>query len=255
MMRCGRCGLTRTVIEAWIRDYDNLQWLAVKLIYAQIACALIGSLAPLYNGVLLVDLGISLFALVAIERQQSEPRQDLRLPPILLRFPRPLLISAVGLKLVDGIYMVISLRTPPEFHGTFLSILVNLTLAMQIVGFSVRLSSSLLWIQMYRLGVSTVDNSGARDTDGDLRNSFLNPATPIVRHISDCDDVYSSLFEDGKDDTYHSVRSPYKHLSGETVERKRTGRDEESSIWWHWRTEDLFLMLSCQIPKLHHHQQ
>lgn len=68
---------------------------------------------------------------------------------------------------------------------------------------------------MYRLGVSYVDNSGARDTDGDLRNSFLNPATPsIVRRNSGCDDVvggaiydpayYSSLFEDSRDDTYPS---------------------------------------------------
>lgn len=66
-MRCGGCGLRWTEIEGWIRDYDNIQRLAVKLIYAQIGCALIGSLGALYNGVLLVNLGISLFALVAIE--------------------------------------------------------------------------------------------------------------------------------------------------------------------------------------------
>ncbi|XP_011089757.1 uncharacterized protein LOC105170617 [Sesamum indicum] len=214
MMRCGGCGLTRTVIEAWIRDYDNLQWLAVKLIYAQIACALIGSLAPLYNGVLLVDLGISLFALVAIESSS----QSLARTYAFLLFCSVFLDLSWFLLFSHDIW-----RTPPEFHGTFLSILVNLTLAMQIVGFSVRLSSSLLWIQMYRLGVSTVDNSGARDTDGDLRNSFLNPATPIVRRSSDCDDVvggaiydpayYSSLFEDGKDDTYHSVDSRSHDIS------------------------------------------
>ncbi|KAL0369347.1 UNVERIFIED_CONTAM: hypothetical protein Sangu_0252800 [Sesamum angustifolium] len=67
MMRCGGCGLRWTEIEGWIRDYDNIRRLAVKLIYAQIVCALIGSLGALYNGVLLVNLGISLFALVAIE--------------------------------------------------------------------------------------------------------------------------------------------------------------------------------------------
>ncbi|KAL0459849.1 UNVERIFIED_CONTAM: hypothetical protein Slati_0612100 [Sesamum latifolium] len=66
-MRCGGCGFRWTEIEGWIRDYDNIQRLAVKLIYAQIVCALIGSLGALYNGVLLVNLGISLFALVAIE--------------------------------------------------------------------------------------------------------------------------------------------------------------------------------------------
>ncbi|KAK4441072.1 hypothetical protein Salat_0442100 [Sesamum alatum] len=213
-MRCGGCGLTRTVIEAWIRDYDNLQWLAVKLIYAQIACALIGSLAPLYNGVLLVDLGISLFALVAIESSS----QSLARTYAFLLFCSLFLDISWFLLFSHDIW-----RTPSEFHGTFLSILVNLTLAMQIVGFSVRLSSSLLWIQMYRLGVSSVDNSGARDTDGDLRNSFLNPATPIVRRNSGSDDVvggaiydpayYSSLFEDGKDDTYPSLVSKSHDVS------------------------------------------
>ncbi|CAA2975600.1 uncharacterized protein LOC111401241 [Olea europaea subsp. europaea] len=81
---------------------------------------------------------------------------------------------------------------------------------MQIIGFSMRLSSSLLWIQMYRMGASYIDNSAPRETDVDLRNSFLNPATPIVRRPSDSDDViggaiydpayFSSLFEDGRDD-------------------------------------------------------
>lgn len=61
---------------------------------------------------------------------------------------------------------------------------------------------------MYRLGVSHIDNAGARDTDADLRNSFLNPATPIVRNPSGCDQIgstiydpvyYSSLFEEHRD--------------------------------------------------------
>lgn len=65
---------------------------------------------------------------------------------------------------------------------------------------------------MYRLGVSYIDNSGSRDTDAYLRNSFLNPATPIVQRHSGSHDVaggsifdpasYSSLFEDGRDETY-----------------------------------------------------
>lgn len=84
---------------------------------------------------------------------------------------------------------------------------------MQIIGFSVRLSSSFLWIQMYRLGVSYLETSVPQEADADLRNSFLNPATPsIVRHPSGSDDVlggsiydpayYSSLFEESKDDAY-----------------------------------------------------
>lgn len=81
---------------------------------------------------------------------------------------------------------------------------------MQIVGFSIRLSSSLLWIQIYRLGLSYVDTSATpREVDFDIRNSFLSPSTPVVpRQTSDSSDAiggaiydpvyYSSLFEDGQ---------------------------------------------------------
>lgn len=95
-------------------------------------------------------------------------------------------------------------------YGTFFIFSVKVTLVMQVIGFSVRLSSSLLWIQIYRLGVSYVDTTVPRETDFDLRNSFLSPATPaVVRQTSGSDDVlggsiydpayYSSLFEDGQD--------------------------------------------------------
>lgn len=90
---------------------------------------------------------------------------------------------------------------------------VKLTLAMQIVGFSVRLSSSLLWIQIYRLGVSYVESSGPREADFDLRNSFLSPVTPAAARESSDSDValggsvyypayYSPLFEDGRNNGY-----------------------------------------------------
>lgn len=73
---------------------------------------------------------------------------------------------------------------------------------------------------MYRLGVSYLETSVPREADADLRNSFLNPATPsIVRHPSGSDDVlggsiydpayYSSLFEDGKDDAHMLCVSNY----------------------------------------------
>jgi hypothetical protein len=86
---------------------------------------------------------------------------------------------------------------------------LKLTLAMQIAGFIVRLSSSLLWIQIYRLGASYVDTS-SRAADFDLRSSFLSPVTPAVaRQISDSNEIlggsiydpayYSSLFEDSQE--------------------------------------------------------
>ncbi|XP_073311306.1 uncharacterized protein [Primulina huaijiensis] len=180
MMGCNGCVLRWTDIEAWIQDYDRIQSMAVKLIYAQIGCALIGSLGAFFNAVLLVNLGVSLFALFAIE---------------------------------SGSQSLARTRMPSETFGTFVAFSVKLTLTMQIIGFSVRLSSSLLWLQMYRLGVSYIDNSNLRDTDFDLRNNFLSPPTPsVVRRPSGSDDAvggsiydpayYSSLFEDGKDESY-----------------------------------------------------
>ncbi|KAG0467443.1 hypothetical protein HPP92_019023, partial [Vanilla planifolia] len=54
-------------LRLWLRDYGNLQWLAILLIYVQIGCSLVGSLGAMFNGILLVHLVVSLFALVAIE--------------------------------------------------------------------------------------------------------------------------------------------------------------------------------------------
>ncbi|EPS63582.1 hypothetical protein M569_11193, partial [Genlisea aurea] len=206
MMRgCGGCGLRWTEIQAWIRDYDNLQRLAVNLIYAQIGCALIGSLGPLYSGILLVNLVISLFALVAIESSSQ----------ILARTYAILLFCSI---FVDVSWFVLFSHDiwdfPPEFYGSFVSYSVKLTLTMQIIGFTVRLSSSAVWIQMYRLGAAYVYSSDNRDADAYLRNSFLNPATSsIARLTSRPDDEiiggsiydaanYSALIEDGRDEAY-----------------------------------------------------
>ncbi|XP_047982218.1 uncharacterized protein LOC125223224 isoform X2 [Salvia hispanica] len=185
-MRCGRCGLRWREIEDWIREYDNIQRLAVKLIYAQIACALIGSLGALFNGVLLVNLGISLFALVAIESSSQS----------LARTYAVLLFSSILLDL--SWFFLFShhiWNIPSEIYGAF----------------------------MYRLGASYMDNSVHRDADVDLRYSFLSPMTTAVRPPSASDDViggsiydpayYSSLFEDDGDDAFLSEGGPNHGIS------------------------------------------
>lgn len=197
------CSAFRTPIQTWLRDYDRIQSFAVILIYVQIGCALIGSLGALYNGVSLINLVIGLFALVAIESSSQS----------LGRTYAVLLFCAI---LVDISWFVLFSseiwNISSELYGTFVIFSVKLTLSMQIIGFCVRLSSSLLWIQMYKLGVSYIDCSVPREADTDMRNSFLNPATPITRQPSNSDDAlggsvydpayYSSLFEDGKDEAY-----------------------------------------------------
>eukprot|EP00268_Persea_americana_P011187 TRINITY_DN14699_c0_g1_i4.p1 TRINITY_DN14699_c0_g1~~TRINITY_DN14699_c0_g1_i4.p1 ORF type:complete len:165 (-),score=18.13 TRINITY_DN14699_c0_g1_i4:1852-2346(-) len=84
---------------------------------------------------------------------------------------------------------------------------------MQIIGFAVRLLSSLLWIQMYRLGASSVESTIYRYADFDLRNSLLSPSSQVpARQNSGSEDIlggsiydpacYSSIFEDVKDNRY-----------------------------------------------------
>ncbi|KAJ8747730.1 hypothetical protein K2173_014505 [Erythroxylum novogranatense] len=194
------CGELKDRIHSWIRDYDRLQFLALILLYIQIGCALIGSLGALYNGVLVINLGIALFALVAIESSS----QTLGRTYAVLLFCSILLDIAWFILFSRNIWELSS-----KTYGAFFIFSVKLTLAMQIIGFSVRLSSSFLWVQIYRLGVSHVETVPPREADFDLRHSFLSPVTPAVAgRFSDSDvvvggsvydpDYYSSLFEDGQ---------------------------------------------------------
>ncbi|GAB2276907.1 hypothetical protein Dimus_011617 [Dionaea muscipula] len=200
MMRL--CSPLKTRIQSWLRDYDKLQSSAVILIYVQIGCALVGSLGASYNGVLLINLAIALFALVAIESGSQR----------LGRTYASLLCSAIVLDIIWLTMFSYEIWHISSVHyGIFFIFTVKLTLSMEIAGFTVRLSSSLVWIQMYRLGVSHVESSASREADFDLRSSFMNPATPAIgRQCSDAEDplggsiydpaYYSSLFEAGQDD-------------------------------------------------------
>ncbi|XP_024983763.1 uncharacterized protein LOC112519750 [Cynara cardunculus var. scolymus] len=208
------CPELNTQIQTWLRDYDKIQSFAVKLIYIQLACALIGSLGVLYNGVSLINLGIGLFALVAIESSSQS----------LGRTYAVLLFSAI---LLDILWFILFGQEiwdiSSEIYGELAIFSVRLTLLMQIIGFMVRSSSSLLWIQMYRLGPSLVDSTVPRDGDLDLRNSFMSPATPpVVRRTSGSADLlggsiydpayYSSLFSDNQDEG--SLHSGHNHRIG-----------------------------------------
>ncbi|KAL0680356.1 hypothetical protein Bca4012_008338 [Brassica carinata] len=192
------CGSLRDRIQPWLRDYVKLQSLAVFLIYIQVSplplssnresrvhrfvivfffqigCALIGSLGALYNGVLLINLAIALFALVAIESNS----QSLGRTYALLLFCALLLDISWFILFTQEIWSI-----SVETYGALYIFSVRLTMAMEMIGFFVRLSSSLLWFQIYRLGASVVDTCSSslpRETDSDLRNSFLNPPTPAL---------------------------------------------------------------------------
>ncbi|CAH2033457.1 unnamed protein product, partial [Thlaspi arvense] len=202
------CGSLRDRIHPWLRDYVRLQSLAVVLIYAQIGCALIGSLGALYNGVLLINLAIALFALVAIESNSQS----------LGRTYAVLLFCAI---LLDISWFILFTH---EIWSISAEKYVKLAMAMEMIGFFVRLSSSLLWFQIYRLGASIVDTSLPRDADSDLRSSFLNPPTPaIARQCSGAEEIlggsiydpayYTSLFEEGQTNMNSPKATQVNHYS------------------------------------------
>lgn len=96
--------------------------------------------------------------------------------------------------------------TPDQKFGPLLIFSLRLALLMEIIGFLVRFLSSFLWIQMYKLGLSTVDST-VYCADYSVRNSFVNPPThEVARQNSTSDEIlggsvydppyYSSLFED-----------------------------------------------------------
>ncbi|CAK7339063.1 unnamed protein product [Dovyalis caffra] len=168
--------------QTWLRDYDSLQYLALILIYIQIGCSLIGSLGALYNGVLLIDLAISLFALVAIESSSQR----------LGRTYAVLLFSSILLDIehfLRGPWNVLHLFSETHFGN----------------------ANHWFYSEIYRLGVPYIDSTAPREADFDLRSSFLSPSAPaaVARQCSDSDVVlggsiydpayYSSLFEDGQD--------------------------------------------------------
>ncbi|XP_071721201.1 uncharacterized protein [Rutidosis leptorrhynchoides] len=204
------CSELNTQIQTWLRDYDNIQSFAVILIYIQIGCALIGSLGALYNGVSLVNIGIGLFALVAIESSSQS----------LGRTYAVLLFSAI---LLDVLWFSLFFHEiwyiSSEIYGEFAIFSVRLTLLMQVIGFTVRSSSSLLWIQMYRLGPSLVDSTILRDGDVDSRNSFVSPATPVIRRTTSASvdplndpGLYSSLYSDNQDEGSLHLGGQYHHI-------------------------------------------
>ncbi|KAJ4889788.1 hypothetical protein Rs2_29536 [Raphanus sativus] len=210
------CGSLRNRIQPWLRDYVKLQSLALILIYAQIGCALIGSLGALYNGVLLINLVIALFALVAIESNS----QSLGRTYAVLLFSALLLDISWFILFTQQIWSI----SADETYGTLFVFSVKLTMAMEMIGFFLRLSSSLLWFQIYRLGASIVHTS--LPPDSDLRSSFLNPPTPaIIGDAAEEEEImggsiydpayYASLFEEGLSNMSSPTATQVDHYTAE----------------------------------------
>ncbi|KMZ76063.1 hypothetical protein ZOSMA_107G00610 [Zostera marina] len=193
----------------WLQDYDRIQNAAIFLIYVQIGCSLVGSIGAFYNGVLLVNLVFSLFALVAIE---SCSQTLGRTYAMLLGFS--ILLDIVWLILFSQTIWNISSAK----YGAILAFCVKLTLWMQIISFCVRSLSSLLWIQMYRLGAAVLETTDIQETYNLNLNLKSNSMDSISSEPSgsgfcstfnaayngpvDDPSQYRSLFEDAQDQRY-----------------------------------------------------
>ncbi|KAH9533334.1 hypothetical protein CY35_18G046200 [Sphagnum magellanicum] len=210
------CSVWWAETTAWCESYDTVQTCAIVLLYLQVLCALIGSLGAVYTGIVLANLVLALFALIAIESGSQT----------LGRAYAGLLAFAL---LLDIIWFI--LFTSEIWHfgnnsevGKIGAFYLEITFWMQATGSGLRILSSFLWIQMYRLGVAsdTVAAYQPIDFDGRIGGFSLfhsNSPTPVAnaRQTSMSDEVlggsiynpaaYASLFERLDNDTYLDIES------------------------------------------------
>ncbi|KAL3700659.1 hypothetical protein R1sor_018681 [Riccia sorocarpa] len=157
MQCCCRCLGPRT----WCQNYDDLQTCAIVLLYLQILCSLIGSLGASYTGVLVANLALALFALVAIESGSQT----------LGRAYAGLLTCALIIDIVWFILFSGEIRKKEEdsTFGRFSIVSLKIVFWMQVIGFTVRFLSGFLWLQMYRLGAAADNSAMYQPVDFDGR--------------------------------------------------------------------------------------
>lgn len=162
-------------------------------------------MGALFNGILLVNMAVSLFALVAIETSSQILGRTYGILLICM-----IILDASWFFFFSGTIWNVSYN---ESYGPFFVFSLKLALWMQIIGFSIRIFSSLLWIQMYRLGASSWDNVSCHQTF--YQRTSLCPSTEDMARQSFMSDnilggyarnasPYTPLFEDAEDKGYSS---------------------------------------------------
>ncbi|KAH7279751.1 hypothetical protein KP509_37G034600 [Ceratopteris richardii] len=177
----------RARIGAWFQYYENLQSLAVILLYIQVGCSLIGSLGVSYVGLLLANLAFSLLALVAIESRSQ----------VLTRIYAVLLMFSLIFDVIWLILFSVEIRHAPSgaYPGKFTAFSLNVVLLMQISGFIVRFVSAFVWLKMYRMGIEDQRQYHALSAEGNFgRVGTFGLFSPISsprssRHSSHSDEV------------------------------------------------------------------
>ncbi|CAM6035320.1 unnamed protein product [Sphagnum compactum] len=216
-------------------DYNDVQICAIVLLYVQVVCALIGSLGALYTGIVVANLMLALFALVAIESGSQS----------LGRAYVGLLALALVLDILWFILFTSEIRnfTKESPLGKFGTISVKLTFWMQASGSVLRFVSVLVWVKMYRLGMATdtaslyqpVDFEGRIENLGNFSPEVQSPATAssVRRSLLSNEILGGSIYDPAvysshlqfTDEPYFSIESPSKEVGA--PETSNVGSDQQ----------------------------
>ncbi|KAJ7524898.1 hypothetical protein O6H91_17G026800 [Diphasiastrum complanatum] len=157
--------------RGWFLRYDHLQSVAIFLLYLQVLCSLIGSLGVLYNGILLANLVLALFALVAIESGSER----------LGRIYAVILALALLLDITWFILFTNEIRQSNRYteFGKFWELPLRIVLWMQSISFGLHFVSSFIWLMMYRIGLRTDYPAMYQpvDFDGRIGNLFIHSSS------------------------------------------------------------------------------
>lgn len=206
------CSHRCSAATAWCDHYDAVQTCAVVLLYLQVGCALVGSLGAVYNGIVLANLALALFALVAIESgSQSLGRAYAAL----------LALSLV----LDIVWFILFTNEIRELWGsTELGKLgafsVELMFWMQAIGSGLRFSSSFLWCQMYRLGAIT-----GTSTQLPPPTDFHDPRTGILEDEAEPEVLGGSIYDRA---AFSSLLDSFGRADDLDIENGRRSEDESS---------------------------
>lgn len=134
---------------AWLGSYEDVQNAAITLLYMQVFIGLFGVVGPTFTGVIVADVVVALFGLVAVASgYQTLGRTYAGLLAVML------VLDAVWLTLFAPHIWSTELTSPWIDHP-LVAAAVLAELLCHVITTALRLISTLLWMQMYRLGLSS----------------------------------------------------------------------------------------------------
>ncbi|CAI5464102.1 unnamed protein product, partial [Closterium sp. Yama58-4] len=180
---------------SWLDSYEDVQNAALTLLYLQAFIGLLGTVGPTYTGVIVADVGVALFGLVAIASGYQALGRTYAALLLLM-----LLLDSLWLALFAPHIWSTELTSPWRQHP-LVAAAVLLELTCHSLTFALRLLSALLWLQMLRLGLA------------DSRGGTAVPSSEVHAYLP----AYDSL------GPYHAAVTP--DLSP-TAGRERAVSDE-----------------------------